>query len=146
MLNICTFIGNLGRDPEIRTMQNGNKVCNLSLGVSEKWKDKSGERQERTEWVRIVVFGNLVDVAERYLSKGSKIFVSGKMQTRKWQDQSGNDKYSTEVVLNGFDGKLVMLDGPKERAEQGDASPPVDRYPSNSTEPPRDNLDDEIPF
>lgn len=112
MLNQCQFIGNLGADPEVRTFQNGGKVCNLRLAVSETWKDKnSGEKKERTEWVSVAIFSEgLAGVAERYLKKGSKVFVSGKMTTRKWQDQSGADRYSTEIVLQGFEAKLVMLD------------------------------------
>lgn len=114
MLNVCNFIGNVGADPEIRSTQNGGKIANLRLAVSEKWKDRNGEQQEKTEWVSVVIFSDgLVGVIERYISKGSKLFVSGKMQTRKWTDQSGNDRYSTEIVLQGFDAKLVMLDGPK---------------------------------
>lgn len=114
MLNQVQIIGNLGRDPESRSFQNGGKVVNLNVAVSEKWKDKnSGEQKERTEWVTVAIFGEgLANVAERYLKKGSKVFVQGKMQTRKWQDSSGADRYSTEVVLQGFDAKLVMLDGP----------------------------------
>ena len=114
-LNKVMLIGNLGADPETRTFQNGGKVCNLRLATSETWKDKdTGERQERTEWHTVAVFGPLADVADRYLKKGSKVFVSGKLQTRKWQDQSGQDRYSTEVVLQGFDGVLTMLDGRSE--------------------------------
>ena len=112
MLNSCEFIGHLGRDPEIRTTQSGDKVANISLAVSEKWRDRnSGERKERTEWVRLVIFGNLVDIAEQYLRKGSKAYFRGRLASRKWQDQSGQDKYTTEIILSGYDGKLVMLDG-----------------------------------
>lgn len=116
MLNQCNFIGNLGADPEVRTFQNGNKVCNLRLAVSETWKDKNtGERKEKTEWVSVAIFSEgLARVAEQYLRKGSKVYISGKFTTRKWQDQSGNDRYSTEIVLQGFDAKLVMLDGKPE--------------------------------
>ena len=116
MLNQCSFIGNLGRDPEIRSFSNGGRVCNLRLAVSEKWKDKnSGERKEKTEWISIAIFNDgLIGVAERYLRKGSKLFVQGKFTTRKWQDSSGNDRYSTEVVIDGFNGSLTMLDGPGE--------------------------------
>lgn len=146
MLNRFECIGNLGRDPEVRSMQNGDKVCNLSIGCTEKWKDKnSGERREKTEWVRVVIFGNLAGIAEQYLSKGSKVYIAGKMQTRKWQDQSGQDRYSTEVVLSGFDAKLVMLDG-KGSGGSRDDNERQDRYPDNSTEPPASDLDDEIPF
>lgn len=112
MLNRAEFIGNLGADPEIRTMQSGDKIANLRIAVSERWRDKiTGEQREKTEWVPIVIFGPLAKTVEQYLRKGSKIYVAGKWQTRKWTDQSGNDRYSTECVLQGFDAKLVMLDG-----------------------------------
>jgi single-strand DNA-binding protein len=112
-LNKVMIIGNLGQDPEIRSFQNGGKVCNLRIATSETWKDRnSGERQERTEWHTVAIFSEgLVNVCENYLKKGSKVFVEGKLQTRKWQDQQGNDRYSTEVVLRGYDGTLTMLDG-----------------------------------
>lgn len=111
-VNKVILIGNLGRDPEVRTLQNGGKVANLSLATSESWRDKSsGERKEKTEWHRVVIFGNLADIAEKYLKKGSKVYVSGSLQTRKWTDQSGAEKYTTEVVLQGFGGELTMLDG-----------------------------------
>ncbi len=113
-VNKVILIGNLGRDPEVRTFQNGGKVCNLRIATSEQWKDKqSGERKERTEWHTVAVFQEgLVRICEQYLKKGSKVYIEGKLQTRKWQDQSGADRYSTEVVLQGFDGTLTMLDGP----------------------------------
>ena len=112
-LNRCEFIGNLGQDPEIRTFGNGDKVANLRLAVTEKWKDRdSGERREATEWISIAAFGPLAGIAEQYLRKGSKIFVAGKWKTRKWTDQSGADRYSTECVLQGYDAKLEMLDAP----------------------------------
>ena len=125
MLNQCTFIGNLGADPEVRSFQNGGKVCNLRLAVTEKWKDKtSGERKERTEWIQVAIFNDgLVGVAERYLHKGSKVLVQGKMQTRKWQDKDGNDRYSTEIVLQGYDAKLVMLDGAPDGKREGNREP-----------------------
>ncbi len=112
-VNKVIIIGNLGRDPEVRTFQNGGKVCNLRIATSETWRDKSsGERREKTEWHSVAIFQEgLVRVAEQYLRKGSTVYIEGKLQTRKWQDQSGNDRYSTEVVLQGFDGKLVMLGG-----------------------------------
>ena len=112
-VNKVILVGNLGRDPEVRTFQNGGKVCNLRIATSETWKDRStGERREKTEWHSVAVFQEgLVRVCEQYLRKGSKVYLEGKLQTRKWQDQSGQDKYSTEVVLQGFDGTLVMLDG-----------------------------------
>lgn len=112
-LNKVMLIGNLGADPEVRSFQNGGKVCNLRIATSESWKDRNtGERQERTEWHSVAIFSEgLVGVAERYLRKGSKIYIEGQLRTRKWQDQSGNDRYSTEVVLQGFDAKMLMLDG-----------------------------------
>ncbi|MGR3712917.1 MAG: single-stranded DNA-binding protein, partial [Shimia sp.] len=112
-VNKVIIIGNLGRDPEVRTFQNGGKVCNLRIATSETWKDRNtGERKERTEWHSVAIFQEgLVRIAEQYLRKGSKVYVEGKLQTRKWQDQSGQDRYSTEVVLQGFDGVLTMLDG-----------------------------------
>lgn len=112
-VNKVILIGNLGRDPEVRTMNNGGKVVNLSVATSETWRDKnSGERQEKTEWHRVVIFNEkLGEVAERFLKKGSKVYVEGALQTRKWTDQSGAEKYSTEVVLQRFRGELTMLDG-----------------------------------
>ncbi len=111
-LNKVTLIGNLGNDPEIRTMNNGGKVATLSIATSESWKDKNtGERREKTEWHRVVIFGDgLVRVVENYLKKGSKVYIEGSLQTRKWQDRDGNDKYTTEVVVQGFGGSLIMLD------------------------------------
>ncbi|WP_305098320.1 single-stranded DNA-binding protein [Croceibacterium aestuarii] len=112
-LNKVMLIGNLGADPEIRSFQNGGKVANLRIATSETWKDKNtGERQERTEWHSVAIFSEgLVGVVERYLRKGSKVYIEGSLQTRKWQDNSGNDRYSTEVVLRGMNGTLTMLDG-----------------------------------
>ena len=111
-LNKVMLIGNLGKDPEIKNMQNGGSVANLSIATSERWKDKnSGERKERTEWHRVVIFNErLGDVAEKYLKKGAKIYVEGALQTRKWTDQSGQERYTTEVVLQNFNGNLTMLD------------------------------------
>lgn len=113
-LNKVMLIGNLGADPEVRSFQNGGKVCNLRLATSERWKDKnSGEQKEATEWHQVAIFSDgLIAVCEQYLRKGSKVFVEGQLQTRKWQDQSGADRYSTEVVIRGFGGTLTMLDGP----------------------------------
>jgi single-strand DNA-binding protein len=140
-LNQCQFIGNLGRDPELRTFQNGDKVANLRLAVSETWKDKAtGEKKERTEWVSVAVFGPLAGIAEQYLRKGSKVFISGKMTTRKWQDQSGADKYTTEITLQGPQAIMQMLgDAGGNRQDDRDEHP----------EPARGNsrdMDDEIPF
>ncbi|WP_264213421.1 single-stranded DNA-binding protein [Leisingera thetidis] len=120
-LNKVMLIGNLGRDPEVRSFQNGGKVCNLRIATSETWKDRNtGERKERTEWHSVAIFSEgLVRVAEQYLRKGSKVYVEGQLQTRKWQDQSGQDRYSTEIVLQGFGSTLTMLDG---RGEGGGGS------------------------
>ncbi len=112
-LNKVMLIGNLGADPEIRSFQNGGRVANLRIATTETWKDRnSGERQERTEWHTVAIFSEgLVGVVERFLRKGSKVYIEGQLQTRKWQDQSGNDRYSTEVVIRGMNGTLTMLDG-----------------------------------
>ena len=150
-LNKVTLIGNLGKDPEVRTFGNGGKVCNFSIATSEKWKDKqSGEQRERTEWHNITVNSDgLIGVCERYLKKGSKVYVEGKLQTRKWKDRDGNDRYSTDVVLSGYGGKLIMLDS----RQGGGGSGGSGGYSSggggsSSSKKPKDDfeLDDEIPF
>ena len=111
-VNKVILVGNLGRDPEVRKMPSGDSVANLRIATSESWNDRqSGERKEKTEWHRVVIFGNLAEIAEKYLKKGSKVYVCGSLQTRKWTDQSGQEKYTTEVVLQGFGGELTMLDG-----------------------------------
>lgn len=123
-LNKVMLIGNLGRDPEVRSFQNGGKVCNLRIATSETWKDRNtGERRERTEWHSVAVFSEgLVRVCEQFLRKGSKVYIEGQLQTRKWQDQSGQDRYSTEVVLQGFGSTLTMLDGRGEGGGGGGGS------------------------
>jgi single-strand DNA-binding protein len=137
-LNKCTFIGNLGADPESRSLNNGGEVVNLRLAVSESWKDKDGNRQERTEWVNVVIFNeNLAKVAKSYLRKGSKVYIEGQLQTRKWQDQSGADRYSTEVVLQRFRGDLVLLDARQADGSQGGTV----REAAFATD-----LDDNVPF
>ena len=125
-VNKVILIGNLGRDPEIRSFQNGGKVANLRIATSENWKDRNtGERKERTEWHSVVIHSEpLIRVAEQYLKKGSKIYVEGQLETRKWQDQQGNDRYSTEVVLRQFRGELTLLGG---RGEGGGSGPADDR-------------------
>jgi single-strand DNA-binding protein len=130
------LIGSLGRDPEVKTMQNGNRVCNLNVATSERWKDKSsGERKEKTEWHRVVIFNDrLVKIAEEYLRKGSKVYLEGALQTRKWTDQSGAEKYTTEIVIQQFRGEIVMLSG-KEGGQSG-----------GDDQPKGGGLDDEIPF
>jgi single-strand DNA-binding protein len=112
-VNKVILIGNLGRDPEVRTFQNGGKVCNLRIATSETWKDRtSGERREKTEWHSVAIFSEpLARIAEQYLKKGSKVYIEGQLETRKWQDQSGQDRYSTEVVLRPYRGELTLLDG-----------------------------------
>ena len=112
-VNKVIIVGNLGRDPEVRSFQNGGKVCNLTVATSENWRDKNtGERREKTEWHRVAIFSEgLVRVAEQYLRKGSKVYIEGQLETRKWQDQNGQDRYSTEVVLRGYNSNLTMLDG-----------------------------------
>ena len=143
-LNKVTLIGNLGADPEVRSFSNGGKVCNLRLATSENWKDKNtGERKEKTEWHTVAIFQEgLVRICEQYLKKGSKVYLEGKLQTRKWQDQSGADRYSTEIVLQGFDGTLKMLDGKSGGGDTGG-------YSGGSTQSakpaPVDDID-EIPF
>ncbi|MEL6915015.1 MAG: single-stranded DNA-binding protein [Pseudomonadota bacterium] len=115
-VNKVIIVGNLGQDPEVRSFQNGGKVCNLSVATSESWKDRNtGERREKTEWHRVAIFNEgLVRIAEQYLRKGSKVYLEGQLETRKWQDQNGQDRYSTEVVLRNYTGNLTMLDGRSE--------------------------------
>ena len=137
MLNQCQFIGNLGAEPEVKSFQSGGRIANLRLAVSESWKDKAtGEKKERTEWVSVVLNSDgLVGIADRYLRKGTKVYVSGNMRTRKWQDSNGNDRYSTEIIVGGFDGKLVILSGkPDGEAPRQDAPAQVD------------DLNDDVPW
>lgn len=142
-LNKVCLIGNLGADPETRTFANGGKVCNLRLATSEKWKDKDGNPQERTEWHTVAVFGDgLAGVADRYLRKGSKVYIEGKLATRKWADQNGNDRYSTEVVLQGPGAVLTMLDGPQGGGERGERKQPYNEPQGDGF----DDLDDDIAF
>ena len=153
-VNKVILVGNLGRDPETRTFQNGGKVCNLRIATSENWKDKAtGERRERTEWHSVAIFSEpLARVAEQYLKKGSKVYVEGQLETRKWQDQSGNDRYSTEVVLRPYRSELTILDsrggggeggggGYDDRGSYGGGGGGGGSQPAPSQE-----LDDEIPF
>ena len=152
MLNKVQLIGNLGRDPEIRHAQSGTTIANLSLATTKKWTDRdSGERQERTEWHRVAIFGRLAEVAEKYLSKGSRIYIEGELRTRKWQDQSGNDRYSTEVVVSGFGGTLIMLGGGSRSSDSGGGNGGGYRTERRREEPrqqraPADDFDDDIPF
>ena len=145
-LNRVMLIGNLGADPEIRTFNNGGKVCNLRIATAERWKDKNtGETKEKTEWHQVAIFNEgLVRVCEQYLRKGAKVFVEGQLQTRKWQDQSGNDRYSTEVVLQGFNGTLTMLDG--KPGDGGNTGGQQQSQGSYQQPAPSDIDDSEIPF
>ena len=162
-VNKVILIGNLGRDPEVRSFQNGGKVCNLRIATSETWKDRNtGERREKTEWHSVAIFQEgLVRIAEQYLKKGSKVYIEGQLQTRKWQDQSGQDRYSTEVVLQGFNGTLTMLDGRDGPAGGGSGSSYMadqsggggggydQGYSSGPSSAPAgggSDMDDEIPF
>lgn len=145
-LNKVMLIGNLGADPEVRSFANGGRVCNLRIATSESWKDKNtGERKERTEWHTVAIFSEgLVGVAERYLKKGSKVYLEGQLQTRKWQDQSGNDRYSTEVVLQGMGGTLTMLDGASGGDGRGESKQSYSNTPAGGDR--YADLDDDIPF
>lgn len=150
-LNQCSFIGNLGADPECKTFQSGDRIANLRIAVTEKWKSRDGERKERTEWVAIVLRAGLVDVAEKYLRKGSKVYVSGRLSTRKWQDRDGNDRYATEIMGD----KLVMLDGAPKQGGQSDSGwggeyghtkPQGQQGGGNAGGWADDDLDDDVPF
>ena len=168
-INKVILIGNLGKDPEVRNTQNGDKIVNLRLATTENWRDKqSGERKERTEWHSVVIFNEqLAKVAEQYLKKGAKVYIEGQLQTRKWQDKDGQDKYSTEVVLQRYRGELTMLDGRGQGGGYGGGevedfsgggrgggsdfgrSGPLERKPATAGGGKgsySDDLDDEIPF
>jgi len=162
-VNKVILVGNLGKDPEVRTTQDGTKIVNLTLATSDNWTDRnSGERKERTEWHRVVIFNDRIgEVAERYLRKGRKVYVEGSLQTRKWTDQSGQERYTTEVVIGRFRGELVLIDSqrgedagtgePGGFAQRAPASRPAGGGPSRSGGPSWDapkggDLDDEIPF
>ena len=154
-VNKVILVGNLGADPEIRSLTSGDRVANLRIATSENWRDRtSGERKEKTEWHRVVVFNeNIVKVCEQYLRKGAKVYIEGAIQTRKWADQSGVEKFSTEIVLQKFRGELTMLDGRGDNAEQGEGggqSGGFSSAPRAQNSAPREefsaDLDDEIPF
>ena len=157
-VNKVILIGNLGRDPEVRHAQDGTKIVNLNLATSESWKDRnSGDRKEKTEWHRVVIFNEqLCRIAEQYLKKGSKVYLEGQLQTRKWQDQSGQDKYTTEVVLQNFNSQLTMLDRAGDRAggefgaeedDFGSSGPSArEKKPALAGAGKRGDMDDEIPF
>ena len=154
-VNKVILIGNVGRDPEIRQSADGRKIVNFSVATSDVWKDKNGERQERTEWHRVVIFNqSLADIAERYVKKGTKLYIEGSLQTRKWTDGNGIEKYTTEVVLSNFKGELALLDAKNSSsmdATFGKAGTGFDAHPSvaswDSSKPTEGNsFDDEIPF
>ena len=130
MVNKVIIVGNLGHDPQLRQMENGTEIATFSVATSEKWKDKNGEKQSKTEWHKIVAFGKVAEIIGKYLAKGSKVYIEGKLQTRSWEDDAGNKKYTTEIVMNGFDSKLEML-GENKKVE---------------TSPPVKELNDDIPF
>ena len=156
-INKVILVGNLGRDPEIRATQSGKEIANITIATSENWKDKmTGEKKEKTEWHRVVIFNEgLVNVAKNYLKKGAKIYVEGQLQTRKWVDQAGQEKYTTEVVLQGYNGNLTMLDGRREgggssyeapAAAGAAASAPAAEAVADAGDFAQEGLDDEIPF
>jgi single-strand DNA-binding protein len=155
-LNKVTLIGNVGADPDARSFSDGNKVINFSIATSESWKDKNtGERREKTEWHRVVIFNDgLVTICEKYLRKGSKVYIEGQIETRKWTDQSGVEKYTTEIVLRPFRGELTMLDSRNsDGGGFGDSSQPMSAGGGNQGQgssqqqaPVMDDFEDEIPF
>jgi len=148
-INKVILVGNLGAKPEVKYASNGNAISNLSVATSESWTDKStGQKQERTEWHRVSLFGKLAEIAGQYLDKGSKVYVEGKLQTRKWQDQNGQDRYTTEVVVSGFNGTLQMLD---RRNDSSSSTPSEDKVEKSQAEPiitpvSKDEFEDDIPF
>ena len=147
-VNKVILVGNLGRDPEIRSTQDGREIATLALATSESWKDKNtGERKEKTEWHRVVIFSEgLVGVVKNYLKKGAKVYIEGSLQTRKWTDKDGVEKYSTEVVLQGFGSTLTMLDGKRDSGGMSDNASSSYSAPAASGKPAAELLDDEIPF
>lgn len=146
-VNKVIIVGNLGKDPEVRSFPSGGRVCNLTVATSERWKDKTtGERKDRTEWHRVAIMNDaLVTVAENYLRKGSKVYLEGQLETRKWQDQSGADRYSTEVVLRPYRGELVMLDGKPDGGARDPLAEGYDQSPHKPYGAPKD-FDDDVPF
>ena len=149
-VNKVIIMGNLGKDPEIRNFPNGGRVCNFSVATSESWRDKnSGEKQERTQWHNISILSDpLVNIAERFLKKGSKVYLEGQLETRKWQDNSGSDRYSTEIVLRPYKGEITLIDN---KADSNMSNEPIsnnqmDEIQENSVSTNVDDFDDEIPF
>ncbi|HHG3093059.1 TPA: single-stranded DNA-binding protein [Vibrio parahaemolyticus] len=157
-INKVILVGNLGNDPDVRYMPNGTAVANITVATSDSWRDKAtGQQREKTEWHRVVLFGKLAEVAGEYLRKGSQVYIEGQLQTRKWQNQQGQDQYTTEVVVQGFNGVMQMLGGKRDQSwgqpkqpsqpQQHEAHYPSNNEPNNSqyNEPPMD-FDDDIPF
>jgi single-strand DNA-binding protein len=159
-VNKVIIVGNLGQDPEVNQMPNGNAVANISIATSESWKDKQGAQQEKTEWHRVVLFSKLAEIAGEYLKKGSQVYIEGKLQTRKWQDQNGQDRYTTEIIVQGFDGKMQMLSGANSGGQnqasaqqnnggwgqpQQPQQAPQQQAPQGQQMPPMD-FDSDIPF
>ena len=151
-INKVTLVGNVGNDPEVKTFQNGNKVVTLSLATSERWKDKeTGEMKSNTEWHRIAIFNILLaDIAEKYIKRGSKIYLEGQLQTRKWQDSNGVEKYTTEIVLQNFRGELVLLDRSGDNSfnniEENNKIKNIKDTPHKEVRNELENLEDDIPF
>ena len=148
-VNKVIIIGNLGKDPEVRFMPDGSKIAGFSVATSENWKDKtSGERKEKTEWHKIAIMNErLADVAEKYLRKGSKVYLEGQLQTQKWTDKNGQERYTTEVVLGKFRGELVLLDAKEQASEPAEVYPGANDYrPSSPPLTVRADLNDEVPF
>ncbi len=142
-INKVILVGNLGNDPEIRHMPNGGAVATLTIATSETWRDKAtNEQREKTEWHRVVIFGKLADVAGQYLHKGSQVYIEGQLQTRKWQDQNGQERFTTEVVVQGYNGVMQMLGGARSDNSPQGRQPPQQPY----NEPPMDFDDDDLPF
>jgi single-strand DNA-binding protein len=154
-VNKVIILGNLGKDPEIRRTQDGKPICNLTVATSETWRDKSsGERKEKTEWHRVVIFSEpLCKIAEQYLKKGSKVYIEGSLQTRKWTDQAGVERYSTEVVLQGFNSAMTLLDGKPSTKDEADEPAPISqratakiKQPDPASSGRNADMDDDIPF
>ena len=149
-VNKVIIMGNLGKDPEIRNFPNGGRVCNFSVATSETWRDKnSGEKQERTQWHNISILSDpLVNIAERFLKKGSKVYLEGQLETRKWQDNSGSDRYSTEIVLRPYKGEITLIDNKADSNMSNEHinNDQMDEIQENSVSPNVDDFDDEIPF
>lgn len=146
-INRATLLGRLGKDPEVRALQNGDKVASFSIATGEKWKDKqTGEQKEATEWHNVVAFGPVVKIIEQYMRKGSRVLVEGQIRTRKWQDKEGNDRWSTEIVLSGYEAKVILLDAPSGGGSKAEAQASAYGATAGALGSPSSKFDDEIPF